>query len=123
MNGVVHEFVAGDQSHPQIKDIYLKLDEMTSDLKFSGYSPDTSEVFLDIGEEDKESALYQHSEKLAIAFGLISSENGSTIRIVKNLRMCVDCHQMAKLVSKVYEREVIVRDRTRFHHFSILAGN
>ncbi|KAJ9190008.1 hypothetical protein P3X46_001245 [Hevea brasiliensis] len=117
MNGVVHEFVAGDQSHPQIKDIYLKLDEMTSDLKFSGYSPDTSEVFLDIGEEDKESALYQHSEKLAIAFGLISSENGSTIRIVKNLRMCVDCHQMAKLVSKVYEREVIVRDRTRFHHF------
>lgn len=117
MNGVVHEFVAGDQSHPQTKDIYLKLDEIRSDLKFSGYSPDTSEVFLDIGEEDKESALYQHSEKLAIAFGLINSGNGSTIRIVKNLRMCVDCHRMAKLVSKVYEREVIVRDRTRFHHF------
>ncbi|KDP37059.1 hypothetical protein JCGZ_06115 [Jatropha curcas] len=117
MNGAVHEFVAGDQSHPQKKAIYLKLDEMTSDLKLAGYSPDTSEVFLEIGEEDKESAVYLHSEKLAIAFGLISSGAGTTIRIVKNLRICVDCHQMAKLVSKVYDREVIVRDRTRFHHF------
>ncbi|XP_050234113.1 putative pentatricopeptide repeat-containing protein At3g15930 [Mercurialis annua] len=117
MNGVVHEFVAGDQSHRQTEDIYLKLKEMTSDLKLAGYSPDISEVFLDIGEEDKESAVFQHSEKLAMAFGLIASEPQTTIRIVKNLRMCVDCHRTAKLVSKVYDREVIVRDRTRFHHF------
>ncbi|KAL6312424.1 hypothetical protein AAG906_016378 [Vitis piasezkii] len=117
MNGSVHEFVAGDQVHPQSKEIYSKLDEMSVDLKFAGYSPDTSEVFLDIGEEEKESAVYRHSEKLAIAFGLISSGPGVTIRIVKNLRMCVDCHYVAKLVSKVYNREVIVRDRTRFHHF------
>ena len=117
MNGVVHEFVAGDKSHPQTKEIYLKLDEMTSDLKFVGYMPDISEVFLDVGEEDKERAVYQHSEKLAMAFGLISSGPGVTIRIVKNLRMCVDCHRMAKLVSMVYDREVIVRDKTRFHHF------
>ncbi|KAL6334152.1 hypothetical protein AAG906_004583 [Vitis piasezkii] len=117
MNGSVHEFVAGDQVHPQSKEIYSKLNEMSVDLKFAGYSPDTSEVFLDIGEEEKESAVYRHSEKLAIAFGLISSGPGVTIRIVKNLRMCVDCHYVAKLVSKVYNREVIVRDRTRFHHF------
>ncbi|KAH9666774.1 putative pentatricopeptide repeat-containing protein [Citrus sinensis] len=117
MNGVVHEFVAGDKSHPQTKEIYLQLDEMTSDLKFVGYMPDISEVFLDVGEEDKERAVYQHSEKLAMAFGLISSGAGVTIRIVKNLRMCVDCHRMAKLVSMVYDREVIVRDKTRFHHF------
>ncbi|KAJ7951915.1 Pentatricopeptide repeat-containing protein [Quillaja saponaria] len=117
MNGIVHEFVAGDQSHPQSKKIYAKLEEMVSELKFVGYSPDTSEVFLDIGEEDKESTLYQHSEKLAIAYALISSGPGVIIRIVKNLRMCVDCHHMAKLVSELYTREVIVRDRTRFHHF------
>ncbi|KAJ0075444.1 hypothetical protein Patl1_34591 [Pistacia atlantica] len=117
MNGVVHEFVAGDQSHPETGEIYLKLEKMTSDLKFVGYLPDTSEVFLDIGEEEKESAVYRHSEKLAMAFGLINSEPGATIRIVKNLRMCVDCHRVAKLVSKVYDREVIVRDKTRFHHF------
>ncbi|XP_022714800.1 putative pentatricopeptide repeat-containing protein At3g15930 [Durio zibethinus] len=119
MNGVVHEFVAGDRSHPQSKEIYLKLDNMTSDLKLAGYSPDTSEVFLDIAEEDKESTLYWHSEKLALAFGMISSGPGVTIRIVKNLRMCVDCHRVAKLVSTLYDREVIVRDRTRFHHFRL----
>ncbi|KAJ8774276.1 hypothetical protein K2173_009707 [Erythroxylum novogranatense] len=117
MNGIVHEFVAGDQSHPQTEEIYMKLEEMTADLKLVGYLPDTSEVYLDIGEEDKESALYRHSEKLAIAFGLINSGPGVTIRVVKNLRMCIDCHRVAKLVSKMYDREVIVRDRTRFHHF------
>ncbi|KAK6284907.1 hypothetical protein POUND7_003859 [Theobroma cacao] len=117
MNGVVHEFVAGDQSHPQSKEIYLKLDKVMRDLEVAGYSPDTSEVFLDIGEEDKQSTLCWHSEKLALAFGLICSRPGVTIRIVKNLRMCVDCHRVAKLVSKLYDREVIVRDRTRFHHF------
>lgn len=118
MNGSVHEFVAGDQSHPQSKEIYEKLENMMQELKHAGYSPDTSEVFLDIGEEDKETAVYRHSEKLAIAYALISLGPGVAIRIVKNLRMCVDCHHMAKLVSEAYSREVIVRDRTRFHHFN-----
>ncbi|KAK7381567.1 hypothetical protein VNO80_00112 [Phaseolus coccineus] len=117
LNGNVYEFVAGDQSHPQSKDIYAKLENMMQDLIKAGYSPDTSEVFLDLGEEDKETALYRHSEKLAIAYALISSGPGVTIRIVKNLRMCVDCHHMAKLVSEAYNRELIIRDKTRFHHF------
>lgn len=117
MNGIVYEFVAGDKSHPQSKEIYEKLENMKQELINAGYSPDTSEVFLDVGEEDKETSLYWHSEKLAIAYALICSGHGVTIRIVKNLRMCVDCHHMAKVVSKVYNRELIVRDKTRFHHF------
>lgn len=117
MNGSVHEFVAGDNSHPQSQAIYLKLEEMTEDLKLAGYLPNTSEVFLDIGEEEKENAVNRHSEKLAMAFGLMSSGPGTVIRIVKNLRICVDCHHVAKLLSKIYERELIVRDRTRFHRF------
>ncbi|KAM1493388.1 hypothetical protein FF1_025174 [Malus domestica] len=117
VNGNVHEFVAGDRSHPQSEKIYSKLDKTIEDLKVVGYSPDTSEVFLDVGEEDKESAVCRHSEKLAMAFGLLSLGDGATIRIMKNLRICVDCHSMAKLVSRVYDREVIVRDGTRFHHF------
>ncbi|KAL5072449.1 hypothetical protein RYX36_011433 [Vicia faba] len=117
MNGIVYEFVAGDKSHPQSKEIYGKLENMKQELINAGYSPDTSEVFLDVGEEDKETSLYWHSEKLAIAYALISLGDGVTIRIVKNLRMCVDCHHMAKVVSKVYNRELIVRDKTRFHHF------
>lgn len=117
MNGIVYEFVAGDKSHPQSEEIYEKLENMKQELINAGYSPDTSEVFLDVGEEDKETSLYWHSEKLAIAYALICSGHGVTIRIVKNLRMCVDCHHMAMMVSKIYDRELIVRDKTRFHHF------
>ncbi|XP_011629220.2 putative pentatricopeptide repeat-containing protein At3g15930 [Amborella trichopoda] len=117
INGVVHEFFAGDNTHPQSKKIYLKLEEMVVKSKPAGYIPDTSEVLLDIGEEERQSALLRHSEKLAIAFGLIGSKPKATIRIVKNLRMCGDCHSLAKFISKIYEREVIVRDKTRFHHF------
>ncbi|KAL7161919.1 hypothetical protein ACSBR2_042407 [Camellia fascicularis] len=117
MNGIVHDFMAGDQSHPQSEEIYLKLEEMIEDLKFAGHLPDTSEMSLDIEKEEKENALHRHSEKLAIAFGLISSKPRVTIRIVKNLRICVDCHHVAKLVSRMYNREVTVRDKTRFHHF------
>ncbi|WVZ26681.1 hypothetical protein V8G54_005225 [Vigna mungo] len=95
----------------------LRFENMMQDLIKARYSPDISEVFLDLGEQDKETALYRHREKLAIAYALISSGPGVTIRIVKNLRMCVDCHQMAKLVSKAYKRELIIRDKTRFHHF------
>ncbi|CAN4086410.1 unnamed protein product [Withania somnifera] len=117
MHGIVHEFVAGDLSHPQSKSIYTKLAELIEELKFAGYVPDTSEVSLDIGEEEKENSLNRHSEKLAIAFGLINSEPGSAIRIMKNLRICADCHRVAKLISKLYSRKLIIRDRTRFHHF------
>ncbi|KAM0944831.1 putative tetratricopeptide-like helical domain superfamily, DYW domain-containing protein [Dioscorea sansibarensis] len=117
IKGTVHEFVAGDKSHPMSEKIYSKLEDMSKELKRAGYVPDTSEAFLDMSEEAKESAVYQHSEKLAIAFGLLNSDDGVTIRIVKNLRICVDCHNAIKIFSKVYAREVVVRDHTRFHHF------
>ncbi|KAF3438175.1 hypothetical protein FNV43_RR20932 [Rhamnella rubrinervis] len=65
----------------------------------------------------KGTALSLHSEKLAIAFGLLSTNPGTPIRVIKNLRVCVDCHTASKLISKVYNREIIVRDRNRFHHF------
>ncbi|KAL5850872.1 hypothetical protein ACOSQ4_008885 [Xanthoceras sorbifolium] len=82
-----------------------------------GYSPNSSQVLFDIEEEEKETTLRYHSEKLAIAFGFISTNPGTTIRIVKNLRVCEDCHSATKLISQVYDRDIIVRDRVRFHHF------
>lgn len=94
------------------------LDDMISRLKKAGYVPNKSEVLFDMDEEDKETALNLHSEKLAVAFGLISTVPGVPIRIVKNLRVCNDCHTATKLVSKLYNRELIVRDRNRFHHFT-----
>ncbi|KAF8398470.1 hypothetical protein HHK36_017398 [Tetracentron sinense] len=118
LNGVFHQFLVGDRSHPQTKQIYTFLDEMATKLKIAGYVPEIGEVLLDIDdEEDRETALSRHSEKLAIAFGLINTPARTPIRIVKNLRVCGDCHQATKFISKVYDREIIVRDRIRFHHF------
>ncbi|CAN1306574.1 Pentatricopeptide repeat-containing protein At1g34160 [Linum perenne] len=81
--------------------------------------PETSFVLHDIGDEEKENALYQHSEKLAVAYGLVcaNDEDGTPIQVIKNLRICGDCHVVMKLVSKMYNREIIVRDRVRFHRF------
>ncbi|CAN6583655.1 unnamed protein product [Malus baccata var. baccata] len=113
----IYEFVAGDKSHRQSKEIYEMVEEMGRKMKKAGYVPTTSEVLLDINEEDKEDALNRHSEKLAIAFALLNMPPGTPIRIVKNLRVCNDCHSATKFISKVYNREIVVRDRNRFHHF------
>ncbi|KAK2980503.1 hypothetical protein RJ640_022505 [Escallonia rubra] len=116
-NGMIHRFVNGDQNHPNRPEIYRKLDEVSSRIKDCGYVAETNYVLHDIGQEDKENALCYHSEKLAVAFGLVSTSEGTAIQVNKNLRICGDCHVVIKLISKIYEREIIVRDRTRFHRF------
>ncbi|PON49396.1 DYW domain containing protein [Trema orientale] len=118
VNGIVNEFLVGDNSHPLSKDIYTKLDEIVARLKSIGYVPNKSHLLQLVEEDDmKEQALNLHSEKLAIAFGLISTAPSQPIRVVKNLRVCGDCHSVAKLISKTYDREILLRDRYRFHHF------
>ena len=117
LDNKIYEFVAGDKSHGQSKEIYEMVDEMGRELKRAGYAPTTSEVLQDIDEEDKEDALNRHSEKLAIAFALLNTQPGTPIRIVKNLRVCSDCHSATKFISKIYNREIVVRDRNRFHYF------
>ncbi|CAN6226260.1 unnamed protein product [Urochloa humidicola] len=114
----IHEFVSGDRSHPRSKEIYKALEEMMDRLRQAGYRPMTGLVLQDIDEQSKERALAEHSEKLAIAFGLLTTPARSTLRITKNLRACEDCHSAIKLISLVYNRKLIVRDRNRFHHFS-----
>nr|CAD1832150.1 unnamed protein product [Ananas comosus var. bracteatus] len=114
---MVHQFIVGDTSHSRIKDILAKWEEIEGRIRIEGYVPDKKEVLLDIEEEEKEDVLSRHSEKLAIAFALISTGDSMGIRVVKNLRVCRDCHHVTKLISKVYCREIIVRDRTRFHLF------
>ncbi|KAL6522688.1 hypothetical protein OROHE_016535 [Orobanche hederae] len=118
VDGTLHEFLIGDKSHPCVENIYLKLEEMNTRLQEYGYRPRTREVLFDIEEEEKEDALSYHSERLAIAYALIASDSCVPIRIIKNLRVCVDCHSSIKLLSLIYEREIVVRDRTRFHHFT-----
>lgn len=117
VDGVIHKFYTDDKSNTKWREIYAKLDEIRFKIKELGYVAETSYVFHDIGEEEKENQLCYHSEKLAVAFGLISTSNGTPIQVIKNLRICGDCHVVIKYISKIYGREIIVRDRVRFHQF------
>lgn len=116
-HGGVHEFFVGNKSHPRYKEIELMLKEVNRRLQLAGYRANTNDVLFDIEEEEKEDAISWHSEKLAISFGLIVLEEGMEMRIVKNLRVCWDCHDWTKFVSNVFGRKIVVRDRNRFHHF------
>ncbi|XP_050227901.1 pentatricopeptide repeat-containing protein At5g66520 [Mercurialis annua] len=118
LDGAVHGFLAGDNSHPEIEKINCKWYQISERLRQEGYKPATQNLLLDLNDEEKETAMNQHSERLAVAFGLIRTKPRTTIRIVKNLRVCEDCHIVMKLVSKIYDREIIMRDRNRFHVFS-----
>lgn len=113
----VHAFVAEDKSHPDYDRIIEALDVISEQMEREGYVPNTNEVLHDVEEEQKKYLLYHHSERLAIAFGIISSPAGATIRVTKNIRVCVDCHAAIKFMSKIVGREMIVRDNSRFHHF------
>lgn len=127
VGGQVYQFSAGDKSHPRTMEIYMKLDEMIQRLRLAGYVPNfASQVFPGFDNRDDcdaakleeiEQALLCHSEKLAVCFGLISTRAGSPLHIFKNLRICKDCHSAMKLVSHVYNRGIVIRDRNRFHCF------
>jgi pentatricopeptide repeat protein len=117
LDGTIFEFFAEDSDHPQLREIYEKVEEMIGNIMMAGYVPNTADARLDIDECEKEVSISHHSEKLAIAFGLMKLQPGTTIRLSKNLRVCTDCHLATKLISRVYNREIVVRDRNRFHHF------
>ncbi|CAM6033659.1 unnamed protein product [Sphagnum compactum] len=117
VNNEVHTFVVDDQDHPQIIEIRAELKRLYGQMQEAGYVPDTKFVLHDVEEEEKVYHLCHHSEKLAIAFGLISTPPGTTLRIFKNLRVCGDCHTSTKFIAKLVGRAIIVRDANRFHHF------
>ncbi|PPR97215.1 hypothetical protein GOBAR_AA23445 [Gossypium barbadense] len=117
IKSTVHEFRSGDRVHPELASIHEKLNELEKKMKLAGYVPDLESALHDVGEEQKEQLLLWHSEKLAIAFGLIVVPYGTPIRVFKNLRVCGDCHRAIKYISAVERREIIVRDTVRFHHF------
>ncbi|KAI9157198.1 hypothetical protein LWI28_018333 [Acer negundo] len=117
LKNLVHTFVAGDRSHPQDTEIYSYLERLIGRLKEIGYSSDVQMVIQDVEEEQGEVFLSLHSEKLALVYGIISTPCGTPIQIMKNLRVCTDCHNFIKCTSKLLDREIIVRDIRRFHHF------
>ncbi|KAK4279157.1 hypothetical protein QN277_016907 [Acacia crassicarpa] len=118
VGGKVYKFLVGDASVSESKKIrqtWMKLEKKICKI---GYKPDTSCVLHELEEDEKIEILRGHSEKLAISFGLLNTTKGSPLRVCKNLRICVDCHNAARFISKVVKREIIIRDNKRFHHFS-----
>ncbi|KAM0882300.1 hypothetical protein ACQ4PT_032405 [Festuca glaucescens] len=114
----VHMFVASDDAHPRAEEIYKMWDEISMKIRKEGYVPDMDYVLLHVDDQEREANLQYHSEKIALAFALIQMPEGATIRIMKNIRICGDCHSAFRYISEVYKREIVVRDTNRFHHFS-----
>ncbi|XP_023903980.2 pentatricopeptide repeat-containing protein At5g50390, chloroplastic [Quercus suber] len=109
-------FHSGDKSHAQTKQIYQKVDNLMLEISKHGYVPERKYLLPDVDEQEKRVLLY-HSEKLAIAFGLINTPGWTPLQIVQNHRICGDCHSAIKLIAMVTGREIVVRDASRFHHF------
>ncbi|RYR43539.1 hypothetical protein Ahy_A08g039941 isoform A [Arachis hypogaea] len=75
----VHTFTAGDKSHPYYDKINEALYVLLEQMEKEGYVLDTSEALHDVDEEHKRDLLLTHSERLAIAFGIISTPAGKSL--------------------------------------------
>lgn len=117
VDNMVHVFLVDDTKHPEVQKVYKYLEELVSKMRKLGYVPDTKYVLHDMENEQKEYALSTHSEKLAVAYGLLRLPSGAMIRVFKNIRICGDCHNAFKFMSQVVGRVIVVRDGKRFHRF------
>jgi hypothetical protein len=117
VGNMVHTFLVDDRSHPMSELIYSRLGEMLAKIK--KISSNNEKLPLAISETERSDAyrMNHHSEKLAVTFGIISLPKLAPVRVMKNLRVCSDCHTTMKLISKLEKREIILRDTIRFHHF------
>lgn len=111
-----YKFMFGDKSHPRSDEIYKKLDELMEEIEKLGYIHGAKCFLPDIDKEENKSSGC-HSEKLAIAFGLISTSSSICLQVVQGHRVCDDCHGVIKMIAKVTKREIVLRDANRFHHF------
>ncbi|CAL9233228.1 unnamed protein product [Arabidopsis halleri] len=112
-----HTFSVGDEFHPEKDEIFAFLEDLDLRMKKAGYVSKTSVVLHDVEEEEKERMVRYHSERLAVAYGIMRVSSGRPIRVIKNLRVCEDCHNAIKYMAKITGRLIILRDNNRFHHF------
>ncbi|MQL93046.1 hypothetical protein Taro_025693 [Colocasia esculenta] len=110
----VHNILTGDLSFINSERICNKLESMSKEIKLIEMAVSHRQLIIE--EENKEEAAGIHSEKIALAFALISTTHGS-IRIIKSLRMCAHCHATAKFISRVSHREIMIKDPRNLHHF------
>ncbi|KAG6532860.1 hypothetical protein ZIOFF_006718 [Zingiber officinale] len=114
-----HVFVAADDFHENRKEIYEKLDELDNKCRRIGYVPATKYVLHDVDKLQKEAILRNHSERLAVSFALLSSaKTKGVVRVIKNLRVCEDCHNWMKFACEVEGVEIVLRDSRRYSQLS-----
>lgn len=87
------------------------------DIAEYGYSAEERNLLPDVDVAEKERVARYHSEKLAIAYGLVNTREWNPLQITQNHRICKDCHKVVEFISLVTGREIVVRDASRFHHF------
>lgn len=114
-----HRFFFKDSLHPWSAEIYWRLDALMKEIKEIGYVAEGGELLPDIHPDEQKISGVYHSERLAISFGLISTSTHTSLRVTQSHRLCRDCHQVLKFVTKVTNREIVVRDGSRFHHFKL----
>ncbi|KAK4790743.1 hypothetical protein SAY86_018047 [Trapa natans] len=115
--GSVHYFTVGETSHPDGKLINGMLEWLNMKANTGGFIPNCDTILHQVEDEEKGRMLWLHSERLALAFAMVRMPNVGPIRIIKNLRICVDCHTAIKMISGFVQREIVVRDVNRYHHF------
>lgn len=95
-----------------------KWEEIIERLVLAGYKPIHNNLLHDFQTPEEElTHLGDHSEKIAICWGMLKTPPRTPLLIGKNLRTCPDCHEASKWISKVYQTEIQIRDASCFHHF------
>ncbi|WVY96279.1 hypothetical protein V8G54_028430 [Vigna mungo] len=103
VRGRIHVFSASEKIDKG--EIHEKLEYFITELKNRGYP-----------YQENEDKLY-HPEQLALAFGVLTAPTMAPIRINKNSAICSHCHSFIMHLTEFVDREIIVRDRKRFHFF------
>lgn len=108
--GEVEKCARGSEVMALLRDLEVRMEGR-------GYVTGSNKRYLIEEGKELDVMIGVHSEMLAIGFGLLSFGEGVTIRVMKNLRMCGDCHEKFKVISDIARREIVVRDLNRFHQF------
>ncbi|CAN6286225.1 unnamed protein product [Urochloa humidicola] len=117
--GSIHQFVDGDSSGSQKAETFTRLEELLVRVKQK--TEHSAMNIWELGFQARkvgESSISKHGELLAVALGLTTLPNTAPLRLMKNQNMSWESHETLKLLSEGENREIIIRDPARFHHFS-----
>ncbi|KAK0580431.1 hypothetical protein LWI29_001939 [Acer saccharum] len=116
-NGKAHRFINQDSSHNKLHMIYNVLDILLRKIGEDVYVHTVTKFRPPNLLRKRAKSPANHSVRLAISFGLISTTVGNPVLVRNNTRICEDCHNAAKKISEITKRELIVGDPKVFHHF------